>query len=73
MVYCSTRKEEKEAMYKQKIGISVGNNYSIPTMDVIKLLKEIGFDAISPEWKEDAKIGELVKKAREHGRGRISL
>ena len=54
-------------MYKQKIGISVGNNYSIPTIDVIKLLKEIGFDAISPEWKKDAKIDELVKTAREYG------
>lgn len=50
-------------MYKQKIGISVGNNYSIPTIDVIKLLKEIGFDAISPEWKKDAKIDELVKNS----------
>ena len=28
-------------------------------------LKEIGFDAISPEWKKDAKIDELVKTARE--------
>lgn len=54
-------------MYKQKIGMSVGNNYSVPTFDVIKMLKEIGFDAISPEWKEDAKIGELVDKARELG------
>ena len=54
-------------MYKQKIGISVGNNYSIPTIDLIKMLKEIGFDAISPEWKEDAQIGEVVKKAREYG------
>lgn len=54
-------------MYKQKIGMSVGNNYSVPTFDVIKMLKEIGFDAISPEWKKDAKIGELVKKARELG------
>ena len=54
-------------LYKEKIGISVGNNYSIPTIDVIKMLKEIGFDAISPEWKEDVKVGELVKKAREYG------
>ena len=54
-------------MYKQKIGISIGNNYSIPTIDVIKMLKEIGFDAISPEWQEDAGIGELVEKAREYG------
>lgn len=54
-------------MYKQKIGMSVGNNYSVPTFDVIEMLKEIGFDAISPEWKKEAKIGELVEKARELG------
>lgn len=54
-------------MYKQKVGISVGYNYSIPTLDVIKMLKDIGFDAISPEWKEGAEFAELIEKAREYG------
>ena len=52
-------------MYKQKIGISVGYNYPIPTNDVVKMLKEIGFDAISPEWKEGAELTELIETARE--------
>ena len=54
-------------MYKQKIGISVGYNYSLPTLDVVKMLKEIGFDAISPEWKEGPELGQLIEKAREYG------
>lgn len=54
-------------MYKQKIGISVGNHYPIPTLEVIKMLKEIGFDAISPDWKEGDDFAELIEKAREYG------
>lgn len=56
-----------EIMYKQKIGISIGNNYSIPTLEVVKMLKTIGFDAISPEWKEGEDFVELIEKAREYG------
>lgn len=52
-------------MWKQKIGISISNNYSIPTKDVIKLVRSIGFDAISPEWEVNSDIGDLVRTARE--------
>lgn len=51
-------------MYKQKIGISVGNCYPISTLDVVNMLKRIGFVAISPEWKEGAELAELIEKAR---------
>ena len=54
-------------MFKQKIGFSVGYNYSIPTPDVVKLLKTIGFDAVSPEWKEGPELAEVVETARQSG------
>lgn len=54
-------------MWKQKIGISIGNSYKIPTVDVIKTVAKIGFEAISPEWKKDVDIAEIVKVADEAG------
>lgn len=54
-------------MWKQKISISVGNKYSIPTPELVKILAEIGFDAISPEWKEGVDIEAIITAARESG------
>ena len=54
-------------MYKQKIGISVGYHYSMPTPDVIRLLKQIGFDAISVEWRNGPELAEVIETARESG------
>ena len=54
-------------MYKQKLGISIKYNYSIPTTDVVKMLKKIGFDAISPDWKEGPELAAVIETARECG------
>ena len=54
-------------MWKQKIGISLGNNYTAPTSEVIRLVGKIGFDAISLVWKKDVDMGSLVTIAREQG------
>lgn len=54
-------------MWKQKIGISIANNYSIPTKDVIMMVRRIGFDAVSPEWDANTDVGGLVDTARECG------
>lgn len=54
-------------MYKQKLGMSVGYNYPISTLEVVKMLKNIGFEAISPEWREGAEFDELMEQARECG------
>ena len=54
-------------MWKQKIGISLGNHYGVPTTEVIDIIKQVGYEAISPEWEEDADIGDIVKKARDCG------
>lgn len=54
-------------MWKQKIGISVGNHYSIPTAELVKKLKVIGFDAVSPEWEPDVNMAEIFQSAKESG------
>lgn len=53
-------------MWKQKIGISLGNYYSVPTAELVKLVKKIGFDAISPEWA-DGDLEAIVAAADECG------
>lgn len=52
-------------MWRQKIGISIANNYDIPTADVLTMLKRIGFDAISPVWKANIDFSEIAKAAKE--------
>lgn len=54
-------------MWKQKIGISVGNGYAIPTADMIKMVGRIGFDAVSPEWKKEVDMEEIVRAVEEAG------
>ena len=47
-------------MYKQKIGFSIGNDYALPIQDVLKIIKNVGFDAISPIWKTYDRLAEIV-------------
>lgn len=54
-------------MWKQRIGMSVGNGYSVPTTEVVTMLKEIGFDAVSPEWEPGVDLRAIVCRARECG------
>lgn len=54
-------------MWKQKIGISVYNQYAIPTTDVVKLIKQTGFDAVSPEWCEGVDLTDVIQTARDCG------
>lgn len=54
-------------MYKQKIGISVGGVYALPMADVLKIIKEVGFDAISPAWESGDKLTRIAGIARELG------
>lgn len=53
-------------MWKQKIGISVDNSYSIPTVDVVRIIKSVGFDAISPVWQANSNLSEIVNVARQN-------
>ena len=54
-------------MWKQKLGISINNNYSIPTTEIIIMLKNIGFDAISPEWEPGVDLKRIADAAEEYG------
>jgi sugar phosphate isomerase/epimerase len=50
-------------MWKQKLGISVGG---APTADLLALLKQTGFDAVSPEWHpafDEAAVCAAAKQA----------
>lgn len=54
-------------MWKQKIGISVGYKYECPITEVVRLVAEAGFDAISPTWSAGDKLTEMVEAARAYG------
>ena len=65
MIKYYNHRKWRNIMWKQKLGISVYNNYKIPTTDIVRLVKQIGFDAISPEWDNDEKLNAIVKVAKE--------
>ena len=54
-------------MWKQKIGISIGNAYAIPTTEVVKLVARTGFEAISPAWKQGIDLTDVIDTARDCG------
>lgn len=54
-------------MWKQKIGISLTNSYPIATAEVVKIVAEAGFDAISPEWQEGVDLQPIVDRAKACG------
>ena len=54
-------------MRKQKIGISIGNSYAIPTTEVVKLVARTGFEAISPAWKQGIDLTDVIDTARDCG------
>ena len=50
-------------MWKQKVGISVGNSFSVPTKDIVALVAGIGFEAVSLTWDPDVDLTEPVETA----------
>lgn len=50
-----------------KIGFSLRNDYPLPINQVVKMLKSIGFDAISPAWKDAKALDETIKSIRQAG------
>ncbi|MBR3894439.1 MAG: sugar phosphate isomerase/epimerase [Clostridia bacterium] len=54
-------------MYQQKIGISIGDSYSIPLSEVLAIIKQVGFDAISPDWTSGEILREIAEIAGELG------
>lgn len=54
-------------MYNQKIGISINSNYPIPNRELITMLAQIGFDAISPKWSKNDDMSEIASIAKDVG------
>lgn len=54
-------------MYKQKIGISFENHYHMPIREILQIIKNVGFDAISPAWKSESELAEIFNIADELG------
>ena len=54
-------------MHHQKLGISLYRTYALPILEVVKMIKAVGFDAISPSWREVNELKEVVDAAREAG------
>ena len=54
-------------MWKQKIGISISSKSKGPMSEFLGMLKNIGFDAVSPSWSADVELNDIVKVARELG------
>lgn len=54
-------------MYQQKIGISIDNSYSIPMEEVLEIIKQVGFDAVSPVWKSEEVLSKIANIANDLG------
>ncbi len=52
-------------MWKQKIGISIQNKYKLPLKQVIQIIKQTGFDGISPSYENDEILSEIHAAAKE--------
>lgn len=48
-----------------KTGISLLKEYDRPITEVIKIIKDIGFDAVSPQWTDD--VCEVIETAKRLG------
>ena len=54
-------------MYKQKIGISIENGYGISMVEMLEIIKNVGFEAISPVWKSAEDLAETADVAKKLG------
>lgn len=52
-------------MWKQKIGICVGNYFPGDLCEAVNIIADIGFDAISPVWYPDGSLERIVNTTRE--------
>ena len=50
-----------------KFGFSLQDRYSLPMEQVLDLLAEAGFSAVSVSWKRDGDLTKIVRLARERG------
>ncbi|MBP3313669.1 MAG: TIM barrel protein [Oscillospiraceae bacterium] len=54
-------------MWKQKLGVSVSKQFSLPPAELMTLLREVGFHAISPRWYEGYPMEETAIACQKEG------
>ena len=54
-------------MWKQKLGFSIGQSYGLSIPEAVRLVKNSGFDAVSPEWQADGSHLAYIEAARDCG------
>lgn len=54
-------------MYKQKIGISIGKSHNLSIGEMLQIIKDVGFDGISPVWKSGPELASVVEIAEKLG------
>ena len=54
-------------MWKQKVSVSVGNGYVIPSEEVIEMVGKIGFEVVSLSLSNGADINKLAQTAKNCG------
>lgn len=54
-------------MWKQKVSASIANSYPVPTPELIKRMKEIGFEAVAPEWNNHESFIKIMEAVAECG------
>lgn len=48
----------------ERFGFSLQENYALPMVQVIDLLADTGFSAVSPGWQRNGQLDEIIRKAR---------
>ena len=54
-------------MYQQKIGICFARYYDIPLKEELKMIKDVGFDAVSLSWRAETELRESADVANALG------
>ncbi len=54
-------------MWKKKLGFSIGQSFGLSVPEAVQLVKDSGFDALSPEWQPDGGHLAYINAAREYG------
>lgn len=54
-------------MANTKIGFSIGKKYAVSLVEMVRLVAEAGFDAVSPCWRRELDLVPVIETARELG------
>ena len=54
-------------MYKQRIGISLAKSYDLAIEEILQIIKNVGFDGISPVWESGGELADIIEIAENLG------